>query len=84
MRFYKLRVTPKAASIATTFNEQFQPDIIPQNNDPYRFDWIQRPVEEVYIGENVKASRLRDSSHASVDIKTFTGSSIGGSAESGL
>ncbi|KAG0709311.1 hypothetical protein DFH29DRAFT_887756 [Suillus ampliporus] len=53
MRFYKLRVTPNAASIASTFNEQFKPEIIPEFNDPFLVDWIQDPLEdsEVLIGE---------------------------------
>ncbi|KAI8985741.1 actin-like ATPase domain-containing protein [Trametes punicea] len=58
MRFYKLRVTPNAASIATTFNEQFKPEIIPEANDPYRIDWIHSSEEPYLIGE--KALRLAD------------------------
>lgn len=55
MRFYKLRVTPNAASIASTFNEQFKPEIIPEINDPFLVDWIQDPLEdsEVLVGERV-------------------------------
>ncbi|EGN96670.1 hypothetical protein SERLA73DRAFT_111324 [Serpula lacrymans var. lacrymans S7.3] len=45
MRFYKLRVTPNAASIASTFNEQFKPEIIAEINDPFRVEWIQTPLE---------------------------------------
>ncbi|OAX43971.1 actin-related protein [Rhizopogon vinicolor AM-OR11-026] len=58
MRFYKLRVTPNAASIASTFNEQFKPEIIPEINDPFLVDWIQDPLEdsEVLVGE--RALRL--------------------------
>ncbi|KAG1746603.1 uncharacterized protein EDB91DRAFT_1327944 [Suillus paluster] len=60
MRFYKLRVTPNAASIASTFNEQFKPEIIPEVNDPFLVDWIQDPLEdsEVLVGE--RALRLSD------------------------
>jgi len=55
MRFYKLRVTPNAASIASTFNEQFKPEIIPEVDDPFLVDWIQDPLEdsEVLVGERV-------------------------------
>ncbi|KAH7927316.1 actin-like ATPase domain-containing protein [Leucogyrophana mollusca] len=60
MRFYKLRVTPNAAGIASTFNEQFKPEIIPEVNDPFRVDWIQESSEdaEALIGEN--ALRISD------------------------
>ncbi|KAI0364722.1 actin-like ATPase domain-containing protein [Pilatotrama ljubarskyi] len=58
MRFYKLRVTPNAASIATTFNEQFKPEIIPEINDPYHVDWIYSSDEPYLVGE--KALRLAD------------------------
>lgn len=40
MRFYKLRVTPNATNIASTFNEQFKPEIISEYNDPFLVDWI--------------------------------------------
>lgn len=55
MRFYKLRVTPNAANIASTFNEQFKPEIIQEYNDPFRVDWITEPKEndEVFVGEKV-------------------------------
>ncbi|OCH96264.1 actin-like ATPase domain-containing protein [Obba rivulosa] len=57
MRFYKLRVTPNAASIATTFNESFVPETIPEANDPFRVDWItEPPAEDFLVGE--KALRL--------------------------
>ncbi|EMD39130.1 hypothetical protein CERSUDRAFT_112814 [Gelatoporia subvermispora B] len=58
MRFYKLHVTQNAASIATTFNESFVPEIIPEVNDPYRVEWLTNPNEDVLIGE--KALRLAD------------------------
>lgn len=52
MRFYKLRVTSNANQIASTFNEQFKPEIIQEYNDPFRVDWIQKPTEDEYfIGE---------------------------------
>ncbi|KAI0640783.1 actin-like ATPase domain-containing protein [Trametes meyenii] len=52
MRFYKLRVTPNAASIATSFNEQFKPEIIPEVNDPYHVDWIYSADEPYLVGED--------------------------------
>ncbi|EEB93425.1 hypothetical protein MPER_07917, partial [Moniliophthora perniciosa FA553] len=58
MRFYKLRVTPNASNIATTFNEQFKPEYIQEHNDPYRVDWITDDKEGVLFGE--KALRLAD------------------------
>jgi hypothetical protein len=51
MRFYKLRVTPNAAGIASTFNAQFKPEIIPENTDPFRVDWIFGPSDDVLVGE---------------------------------
>lgn len=53
MRFYKLRVTSNAAQIASTFNEQFKPEIILDHNDPYRVEWITNPTEELYVGDTV-------------------------------
>jgi actin-related protein 8 len=55
MRFYKLRVTPNAACIASTFNEQFRPEIIAEINDPFLVDWIQKPLDdsEILVGERV-------------------------------
>ncbi|KAF5387332.1 hypothetical protein D9757_005799 [Collybiopsis confluens] len=59
MRFYKLRVTPNAAHIASTFNAPFKPEIIAEHNDPYRIDWIAGSTDEdVLVGE--KALRLAD------------------------
>ena len=58
MRFYKLRVTSNAAGIATTFNEQFRPEIIPEVNDPYQVDWVSSTEDEYVVGE--KALRLAD------------------------
>lgn len=55
MRFYKLRVTPNATSIASTFNEQFKPEIIPEHNDPFRVDWIHEPLSDdpCLVGDKV-------------------------------
>lgn len=52
MRFYKLRVTPNAAAIASTFNEQFQPEII--TSDPNEIHWLDFDVKDsVLTGEEV-------------------------------
>ena len=53
MRFYKLRVTPNASNVASTFNDAFKPEIIAEHNDPYRVDWIESPLEKYYVGEKV-------------------------------
>jgi actin-related protein 8 len=55
MRFYKLRVTQNAANIASTFNDQFKPEIIQENSDPFRVDWITEPSDsdDVLVGEKV-------------------------------
>lgn len=53
MKFYKLRVTQNAASVATAFNESFKPEIIPDSADPYKIDWITEPDEDVLVGEKV-------------------------------
>ncbi|KAJ7623175.1 hypothetical protein FB45DRAFT_924792 [Roridomyces roridus] len=57
MRFYKLRVTANAANVASTFNEQFQPETIAEHNDPYQLEWIQ-DGSDVLVGD--KALRLAD------------------------
>ena len=61
MRFYKLRVTPNAAHIASTFNEQFKPETIQEHNDPFRVDWITEPPdsEDVLVGEKVTKFKFR-------------------------
>ncbi|KAH9967476.1 actin-related protein [Russula dissimulans] len=59
MRFYKLRVTPDAVVKAATFNEQLKPELIPEQIDPSRVDWIHDvAAEPYYVGE--KALRLAD------------------------
>ncbi|KAG9313025.1 hypothetical protein JVU11DRAFT_6464 [Chiua virens] len=60
MRFYKLRITPNATNIASTFNEQFKPEIIPEQNDPFWVDWIHQPLlgDAYLVGE--KALRISD------------------------
>ncbi|KAH9941980.1 actin-like ATPase domain-containing protein [Amylocystis lapponica] len=55
MRFYKLRVTPNAAGIASTFNAQFQPEVIPEANDPFRVEWMLDTPDEPFL-----ALRLAD------------------------
>ena len=53
MRFYKLRVTPNATKIASTFNEQFKPEKIPEHND-YQTEWIDASCpDDILIGEKV-------------------------------
>ena len=53
MRFYKLRVTPNATKIASTFNEQFKPEKIPEHND-YQTEWIDSSCpDEILIGDKV-------------------------------
>ncbi|KZT10183.1 actin-like ATPase domain-containing protein [Laetiporus sulphureus 93-53] len=58
MRFYKLRVTQNAATIASTFNEQFVPEVIAEDNDPFQIDWIDEATEDYFVGED--AFRLAD------------------------
>ncbi|KAF8555987.1 actin-like ATPase domain-containing protein [Imleria badia] len=60
MRFYKLRVTPNATSIASTFNEQFKPEIIPELNDPFQVDWIHKPLPDDAYLVGDKALRISD------------------------
>ncbi|KAJ4474691.1 hypothetical protein C8J55DRAFT_130551 [Lentinula edodes] len=68
MRFYKLRVTPNAANIASTFNGPFKPEIIAEHNDPYRVDWINSSTdEEVLVGD--KALRLADPQSSSFIVR---------------
>ncbi|PPQ78392.1 hypothetical protein CVT25_011615 [Psilocybe cyanescens] len=58
MRFYKLRITPNATKIASTFNEQFQPERIAEHND-YQTEWIDSSCpDKVLVGE--KALRIVD------------------------
>ena len=55
MRFYKLRMTPDAAMKATGFNEQLKPELIPEQNDPFRIEWIYDiATEPFYVGEKVR------------------------------
>jgi len=53
MKFYKLRVTQNAPSVASAFNESFKPEIIPDSADPYKVDWITEANEDVLVGEKV-------------------------------
>ncbi|KAF9482571.1 actin-related protein [Pholiota conissans] len=58
MRFYKLRVTPNATKIASTFNEQFKPERIAEHND-YQTEWIDSSCpDDILVGE--KALRIVD------------------------
>ncbi|GLB41816.1 hypothetical protein LshimejAT787_1004160 [Lyophyllum shimeji] len=68
MRFYKLRVTPNATAIASTFNEQFKPEIISEYNDPYRVEWTENvSSEDVYFGD--KALGLADPQKAGYTLR---------------
>jgi len=52
MTFYKLQVSPTAGEECNIYNEQVEPEIIADHNDPYRVDWIAgKPKEDVFIGE---------------------------------
>ncbi|KAJ7066547.1 hypothetical protein C8F01DRAFT_1208684 [Mycena amicta] len=53
MRFYQLRVTPNADNVASTFNEQFEPETIAEHNDTVQIEWIKD-------GPDVLALRLAD------------------------
>ncbi|EPQ56568.1 actin-like ATPase domain-containing protein [Gloeophyllum trabeum ATCC 11539] len=53
MKFYKLRVTPNATSIASTFNEQFKPEVISDESPVYRKLWITEPPEESFLDYSV-------------------------------
>lgn len=60
MRFYKLRVTPNATRIASTFNGQFKPEIIAEYNDPYRVEWLDETCnEDVLIGDQASGHITR-------------------------
>ena len=55
MRFYKLRVTTNAPTAASTFNDQFKPETIPEYNDPFRVDWItSAPDNDCLVGDKVR------------------------------
>lgn len=64
MRFYKLRVTPNATNIASTFNERFKPEVIPELNDPFGIEWIHEslPDDTYLVGDKVP-SFITTSSH---------------------
>ncbi|KAF9461204.1 actin-related protein [Collybia nuda] len=63
MRFYKLRVTANATSIASTFNAQFKPEIIADHNDPYHVEWLNESCpNDILFGE--QALRLADPQRA--------------------
>lgn len=50
MRFYKLRVTPNAAKIASTFNARISGEVVPISDTSGR---LAPPTEDVLIGEDV-------------------------------
>lgn len=53
IRFYGLRVTRNAASVASAFNESFKPEILPDSADPCKIDWITEANEQALVGEKV-------------------------------
>lgn len=60
MRFYKLRVTPNAATIASQFNEQFKPEVIADHNDLLQVEWLDKAKQEdVITGEKVIKCTIR-------------------------
>ncbi|KAG7444906.1 actin-like ATPase domain-containing protein [Guyanagaster necrorhizus] len=68
MRFYKLRVTPNAANLASTFNAAFQPEIIPEHNDPFQVEWVDESCsKDVLVGE--KALLIADPQRAGYSVK---------------
>ena len=50
MRFYKLRVTPNAAKIASTFNARISGEVVPISDTP---GGRAPPTEDVLVGEDV-------------------------------
>ncbi len=53
MRFYKLKVKGNAAQVATSFNEQFQPESV-EDDRKHRRNWIlKKPDEDVLVGKRV-------------------------------
>ncbi|KAF8906229.1 actin-related protein [Gymnopilus junonius] len=63
MRFYKLRITPNATKIASTFNEQFKPEKIAEHND-YQTEWIDKSCTE-----DILALRIVDSVESGYTVK---------------
>lgn len=54
MRFFKIRTVYNAFMISTTFNKQFQPEIISEQNDAMQIDWIDHTsTEDVLVGDTV-------------------------------
>ncbi|KAF8659821.1 hypothetical protein AX16_001706 [Volvariella volvacea WC 439] len=58
MRFFKCRIIPDATTTASRFNEQFQPEVIPEHNDAYRVEWISDRESSTIVGE--PALRIAD------------------------
>jgi len=67
MRFYKLRVTPNAAAIASTFNGQFQPEIIQEINDPFRIEWLSGDAGDCLVGEQASTLIFYGFIHNTID-----------------
>jgi actin-related protein 8 len=54
MRFYKLNVSKEATVNAIAFNSTVKPELIPEENDPYRIQWVTTPpAGEYVVGERV-------------------------------
>ena len=54
MRFYKLRLTPRAAQASSAFNEQFAPETVADNDSSARINWIfDEPEDTVLVCEKV-------------------------------
>lgn len=55
MKHWKLHVDRGANRLAATYNESFKPEIISQQNDPFRILWIDETcTEEALVGEKVQ------------------------------
>jgi actin-related protein 8 len=56
MRFYKLDVAKDATANAIAFNSTVKPELIPEENDPYRIQWVTTPPSgECVVGERVSS-----------------------------
>lgn len=59
MRFYKLDVAKDATANAIAFNSTVKPELIPEENDPYRIQWVTTaPTGEYVVGERVSLKKL--------------------------
>jgi actin-related protein 8 len=59
MRFYKLDVIKNAAAGCIRFNSKSEPELLDEENDPYRIQWVTTPpTNETVVGERVRVFRL--------------------------